>query len=194
MFWTSGLGKDPKRQNRWILYLDRMGSSASIIWFAKKVSRPSIKVGKTTHRYINHSFHFPGGIEFEPISVTLVDPVSPDAAANTVAILRASGYSPPENESDTTTMSKSRSIQSLGGCRLALIGADSEILEEWSCKNAWISGAKFSEMEYNEEGPLSEIELEITYDWAVLHTAEKSTTGLVLPNGLPADGNDFWGV
>ena len=82
-FWTDAQNKDPKRAYRFIVNIGNMPNGAQ--WYAKAVKKPAITITEVDHSFLNHKFYYPGRAEWDTVEVTLVDPVSPDAAANTAA-------------------------------------------------------------------------------------------------------------
>ena len=114
-FWTNPKSQEPKRAYRFIVDIATglegetvYGSNAT--WYASKADKPKFSVTETAHKYINHTFHYPGRVEWETVTITLVDPVDPDAAAATAKLLQASGYKIPGNEAAAeaiTTINKS---------------------------------------------------------------------------------------
>ena len=89
-FWTNA-NVEPKRKYRFTVMItgtDEVG----VLWFAKGINKPEISVEATEHKYLNHKFHFPGTVSWNDVSLTLVDPVSPDAARMTADMLTNSGY------------------------------------------------------------------------------------------------------
>ena len=101
-FWSDAYTEmEPKRVYRWLMY---MGSVPA--WMVKKVAKPSFEVTTAEHKYLNHTFYYPGRVQYETVDITLVDPVSPDAAGTMMEVLRFSGYSPPA-ETHVNTISKS---------------------------------------------------------------------------------------
>ena len=86
-FWSDGTGNDPKRGFRWILLMDDIP-----VYTVKKVTKPAFTVQESTHQYINHTYYYPGRVEWQTVSMTLVDPVQPDAAQTFVEIVRDAGY------------------------------------------------------------------------------------------------------
>jgi len=164
-FWTDPT-TEPKRAYRWFMLIGGIPQ-----WLLKKTGKPAWTVSKTTHKYINHSFHYPGKVEWQPLSVTLADPVAPDASATMQAILFESGYHAPEDANDISTISKSKAISALGRVVIAQIGADAgDVVEEWELVNAWISDAKFGELDYDSD-EMTNVEIELTYDYAKLITS-----------------------
>ena len=176
---------EPKRNYRWLLYLGDIPQ-----WVVKKVTKPNFTVTEASHTYINHNFYYPGKVEWNPISVTLVDPASPDAVQTMYNILRKSGYEPPESQFNTKTMSKQMAVNALGQVRIVQLGdafsetgdggtttttdqvKDAEFLEEWILYNAWIKDAKFGDLDYTSD-ELIEITLELRYDYAKLNGDNK---------------------
>ena len=170
-FWSDGTGNDPKRGFRWILLMDDIP-----VYTVKKVSKPSFTVQESTHQYINHTYYYPGRVEWQTVSMTLVDPVQPDAAQTLVEIIRDAGYKPASDSNDYGTMSKAKSVNSLGKVRIRQIDAEGAMLEEWTLNNAWVKDVKFGELAYDSDD-LTEIEVELRYDWAELATSNPGTRG-----------------
>ena len=177
-FWTTP-GEDPKRAYRFLVTFPNMPNGAT--WYAKKCSKPSLTINEAIHKYINHTFYYPGRVEWDKVTVTLVDPVSPDAANNLAALLEAAGYVIPGDYADTTTMSKGSATKMLGEIKIRQLGSRSPgsgqiqtALETWTLKNAWITSVKFGELDY-ESDDLTNIYLEIRYDYAELETKDQAT-------------------
>ena len=108
-FWTDGK-IEPKRQNRWIIQFD--GIYDGNMFFATKVGRPSIEVSNKEHKFLNHTFNYPGRATWKPISLTMVDTAGggQEKGINTmkrlIEILVKSGYMVPDNEKGLGTISK----------------------------------------------------------------------------------------
>jgi len=167
-FWTDSTLQDPKRKFRFRVMLSAYPNSAT--WYAKSVSKPSFEIGGTTHVFLNHTFKYPGQVTWQDVSCTLVDPVSPDAVANTMAIIQNAGYVIPGGPSDLTTMSKRKAVAALGGVVIDQIDDVGNFIESWTLKNAYIDQVTLDELSYGEEA-LSEIKLRFKYDWATCETA-----------------------
>jgi len=167
-FWTSP-NRDPKRGYRFLVNLAAFEGGAQ--WYAKSASKPKFTVSNTEHKYINHTFNYPGRVTWDPITVTIVDPVNPNAARQAAEILQASGYNIPGSETaKISTINKKEAVKALKRVEIIQIGeTDSEILEKWVLNNAWIESINFSDLDYDQDD-LSTIELTIRYDWAELQT------------------------
>ena len=170
-FWTDHTGQDPKRQYRFIVTIGNMPDGAT--WYAKKATKPTFKITETKHNYLNHTFYYPGRVEWNELDITLVDPVSPDAVANTLAMIQNAGYKPLANFTQTTTISKAAAIGALGGVNIEMIQSDGSAVETWSLQGAWISDVSFTELSY-ESDDIAEITLKFRYDWAECTTANSA--------------------
>lgn len=181
-FWTDKV-LEPKRKYRFLVRFP--GFDGGLTFVAKKATKPKITVTETAHKYINHTFYYPGRVEWDPVTVTIVDPVSPDVAKGLSSILEASGYIIPRDPSEVTTMSKASAVTTLGGVTIEQWGDAHPVefgnepdgrLEVWRLRNAWIKSVNFSDLDY-ESDDLSEVELELRYDWAELENASGLVSG-----------------
>ena len=179
-FWTSeqALGnRDPKRGFRFRVQFDGL-IAGKVVWFAKKVTKPNFTITESKHAFLNHSFYFPGRVEWQEISLTLVDPVSVDAVGQTNAMIEASGYTIPKDENDLRTMSKGKSASAVNPITIVQVDGDGKDIEEWTLINPFIKSVKFGELSYEEDG-LTEIELGLRYDYAVcaLKNGQRASNG-----------------
>ena len=176
-FWSAG-NVDPKRKYNWLCEIsaDRDGGKIES-WVVKKVTNPGWTTTEAVHRFLNYTFYYPGKIEWDEISLTLVDPGgNKDTAQTLFRKLEASGYKVPTSPTDITTVSKADAKAALGRIAIRQIDHDNFVLEEWILKNAFIKSCKFGELNY-EGDELMEIEMTIRYDWAEL----KSQSGAAVP-------------
>ena len=165
-FWTdAAAGVDPKRQYRFIAEFG-VGDCS---WMVKNVSKPNLSLSEASHEYLNHTFYYPGRASWNSISCTLVDPVTPDAAATMLGIIRDAGYEPPKDSKSLKTVSKSKAIEKLGFVKIKQIDALGEPIEVWELQNAWLKSVDLSGLDYGGDS-LSEVTLEIRYDFAKLTT------------------------
>ena len=195
-FWSeqyNANSKDPKRGFRFKITFQGM-NGGDIVWFAKKVAKPSYTITESKHSYLNHNFYFPGRVEWDTISMTLVDPVSPGAVAQTNALVVASGYQIPGSPADLSSMSKGKSTSAVGYLVIEQIDSDGNVTEMWTLKNPFIKSVKFGELDY-ESDDLSMIELELRYDWAVCEigaNADAAQTGFNNQLGTIPDDKTFY--
>lgn len=172
---------EPKRKFR---YLVSFSNISEMTWMCKTAKKPSYEVAPTDHSILNHTFKFPGKIKWNDIDITLIDAIEPNVGSRFYNLLRNSGYVEPEvNEHLLTGITKFQSaaalgtviIQQLDGGRVIESldpGADppsgivpTNIVEEWTLKNAFIKNVDFGDLDYGTED-LIEISVGITYDYA----------------------------
>ena len=67
------------------------------------------------------------------------------------------------------TMSKSKAKAALTNVIISQIDANGITIEKWELKMPWIKMLKFGDLDY-ENDDLTEIELELRYDWAICDT------------------------
>ena len=173
-FWTSAQGRDPKRKFRFLLTIDALPNGGQ--WFVKTSDRPSFEVASAEHKFLNHTFYYPGSVTWNEVSVTLVDPVDPDLQYSLANIIRGAGYYIPAAPADAdanTTMSKSKAINALGGVTIEMIDSDGRALETWKLMGAWISSVENSNLEYGGDD-LADTTIKFKYDWAELMSMGKT--------------------
>jgi hypothetical protein len=179
-FWTQGGGvdaTDPKRQYRFIADFANLGSDCK--WMVKNIGKPSITLTEASHQYLNHTFYYPGRVSWNTVSVTLVDPVSPDATATMMKAINASGYTVPDTADVLDTVSKSGAVGTLGQVTITQFAGDGDInnpVEEWVLRNAWIKSVTLSGLDYSGDS-LSEVTIELRYDYATLKSHGASANG-----------------
>jgi len=181
-FWQNP-SLEPKRAFKFVLSIAGGASGAKIPQFLiKKVSKPSFTVSESEHKFLNHSFWFPGKVTWGEVSFTIVDVLGEeDGAAHLMNMLQQAGYSHPGtiNADDTNTlrtMSKAKSVGALGQVMIRQIDSGGlkdgkeeppKVRETWVLTNAWIKDVKFGDLDYDSEDMLN-VEVALKYDNAVL--------------------------
>jgi len=178
-------GQDPKRQYRWVL---RVASIPAYV--IKKVSKPSFTVTESEHKYLNHTYYYPGRVTWNTVEITLADPVQPDIASTVANIIKNSGYTPALDETQVSTISKQGAVNSLGNqIEIVQLDADGNAVETWKLINPWIKDVKFGDLDY-EGDEMIDVTIEIRYDWATLETTNgpaASVPGTLSVWGLNGD-------
>jgi hypothetical protein len=179
-FWSTNFGqdttlKDPKRQFRFTIEFQGISAAqgGASLWYAKTVTKPSFTINAAEHTYLNHKFYYPGGVTWNDVTVTLVDPVDPDMTATISDIVVQSGYSPPTDATSLSTMSKAKAAGALGTVIVTQIDSDGNPLETWTLWNSFISDVKYGDLAYGTDD-LTELSLTLKYDWARAETAGPS--------------------
>lgn len=157
---------EPKRDFRWVMH-SNLGPS----WVIKAVKKPTWAMSVTEIKYINHTFKYPGRITFEPIDITLIDPLNPDASQTTMAILGMSGYRFPTTDlAASHTITKENAVNALGQLSIQQIGLDSQdVVEEWRLVNAWVSAVDPGQLDYDSEETVK-VKVTIQYDWGEMYS------------------------
>lgn len=190
-FWTDATSEDPKRNFRFLVGITSMEGNAE--WFAKKVSRPNFSIEQTEHNFLNHTFYYPTRTKWDPVTLTLVDPVNPDAINQLLQIIKFSGYDPSvltDSQRGTTT-TKAASVAQLNSVVIKMInGQNTEILEEWTLHSPFITKVGMSELDYGNDD-LSSVDIEFRYDWASC-VVPSSNVQPITVNGTNAEGADMF--
>ena len=193
-FWAENFGqsadmKDPKRNFRFVVQFDGINdpnSGGSQLWYAKSVSKPSFAINAAEHKYLNHTFYYPGNVSWNEVTVTLVDPANPDMTATLADIIQLSGYQPPGSPDALTSISKAKAASGLGTVTIRQLDAEGNDLETWTLWNSFITDVKFGDnMEYGNDD-LTELSVTLRYDWARVATAN--------PSVAAGGGNDFFNL
>ena len=185
-FWTDG-SVEPKRNYRYLVtFTGTQGAtgpttvldSVDVIWFAKNVTVPSFNVTSVTHDFLDNKYYYPGRVEWQTVSLTLVDPVSPDAVEFVNEILTNTGYKIKGKQAakigNAETISKSGAIKAgLGNLTIDIINESGEALETWKLQNPFIESAKFGDLDYTND-ELRTVELTIKYDWATCDIKDRT--------------------
>jgi hypothetical protein len=175
-------GFQPKRAFRFLVTFSELSDLTFMVKTAKK---PSYQIGNSDHKVLNHTFNFPGVLKWDDVNITLIDAVDPNVGSKFYNALLNAGYVAPVSEAALTTgITKVSSTSTLGEVRLKQLdgggiilpaGADpgeirgaidsTNVVEEWTLKNAWILSVDFGDLSYDGEG-LVEVKVGIKYDYA----------------------------
>jgi hypothetical protein len=174
-FWSENFGedatlKDPKRNFRFTVEFQgiQAAQGGAKLWYAKTATKPSFAINAAEHKYLNHTFYYPGNVTWNDITVTMVDPVDPDMSATLSAIVEGSGYKPPGTSEDRASISKAKSAASLGTVIITQLDSDGNPLETWTLWNSFLTEVKYGDnLEYGNDD-LTELSVTIKYDWARL--------------------------
>ena len=187
-FWSEK-GVEPKRSFRWLLYWSGVPQ-----FIVKSVKKPSFGVAMTKHQFLNYEFNYPGRVTWNPVDITIVDPVTPDSTKSLYAVLEKSGYVIPSEyrQARATTISKSGMVDALGGeIKLAQLHHDGVTeLEKWVIKNPLITSVDFGSLDYGSDEMLN-IAVNITYDYAYIDGRAARPAG-ANPGGQTYSQSQVW--
>ena len=172
-FWGN-INSQPKRQHRFALtFGKRSGADQLPQWIVSRVTRPSMEISVTEHQYLNHVFKFPGRAKWNNISVTLRDPLEPDASKELYDILDAAGYAAPAKSPSDPSMkegfTKKKFVETLGTIKIDALDSKGRPIETWTLVNPMIVNVNWGEFDYSSE-ELLDLTLDIAYDYATIET------------------------
>ena len=146
---------EPKLQNRFIMTVDGIES-----YIIKTASRPTFTSEVVELDHINVKRKIKGKSTWDDINITLYDPIVPSGAQQVMDWIRQSHESLTGRDGYAAFYKKQLTFQ--------LLGPVGDIVEEWSLVGAFITQANFGDLDWsNTTDPVS-IELQLTYDYAIL--------------------------
>jgi hypothetical protein len=190
-FWSNPTAPEPKRNYRWYVNFDSGNGLLSNIRYAvKKVDKPKAKIGEVTHKYLNHSFYYPGRLEWESVNLTMASVTDPDATSTLFQILRNAGYFVPSNVdpgSERASIGKNKFDASIGRINIFQVNADGVDIEQWTLIKPFFTSVQFGSLDYGNED-IVEISMTIRYDYAELNQSLGGASILGNLVGPPAPG------
>ena len=145
---------EPKLKNRFILDIDGIPS-----YVIKASGRPQILFEEVELRHMNVSRFVAGKGVWQPIEMTLYDPVVPSAAQTVMEWVRLSHESVTGRDGYADFYKKDITIN--------VLGPVGDKVEEWTLKGAWIQTANFNNLDWASNEP-NDISLTLQYDYAIL--------------------------
>ena len=199
-FWTAAgaTGQDPKRESRFKVSIGALSDTANgdTVWYAKTFSKPQATVKGVKHRFLNHTFNYPGSVEWADCTVEFIDPTDPvDGAGSIAYLLESMGYQIPKDGKDLINISKRKSVGSLGAVSVSSIDDMGEAIETWTLEQPWVTKFEWGSYKYAGDELLS-LKLTFTYDWATCEIFEgegKTVNGNVaLTQAVASTKNKFF--
>ena len=145
---------EPKLKNRFIMQID--GINAYLI---KTMNRPSIESDEVILEHMNVTRYVKGKSRWQPLEVTLYDPVVPSAAQQVIEWVRLHHESVTGRDGYSDFYKKSITFN--------LLDPVGSVIEEWELKGAFIQSANFGDLDFSTSDPV-EISLTLKFDYAVL--------------------------
>ena len=145
---------EPKMKNRFIMNID--GIPAYLI---KTANSPSIQFDEVVLEHMNVTRYVKGKGRWQPIEITLYDPVVPSAAQSVMEWVRLSHESVTGRDGYSDFYKKEVTFQ--------LLGPVGDVVEEWVLKGCFIESATFNDLDFASSDPV-DVTLSLKYDYAVL--------------------------
>ena len=158
----------------------------------KTTNKPEISISAdTTHKFLGHTFKFPGSVSWNDIEMTLVDPIDEKASTKLLQIVEAAGYVFPKEGYENVgnraleTISKGKAKAALTSVIIQQLNSDGGVVESGTLHNPFIKKVGVGDLSYEDDG-WSQISLGITYDWATYSDSDQA--GVVFDRAtLPSD-------
>ena len=145
---------EPKLKNRFIMQIG--GINAYLI---KTANRPQIQFDEVILEHMNVTRYVKGKGRWQPIEITLYDPVVPSASQQVMEWIRLSHESITGRDGYADFYKKDVSFQ--------VLGPVGDVVEVWELKGTYFEYANFGDFDFSTSDPV-EITLSLKYDYAVL--------------------------
>lgn len=145
---------EPKRKFRWVLAINGIDA-----FTAKTAARPQVVFDETVIDYVNQKRYVSGKGTWQPISLTLYDPIVPSASQKVTEWIRLNW------ENVTGRMGYAQFYKKT--INLKMLDGPGAVVEDWELQGAWIQDANYGDLDYSVSDP-AEIALTIRFDQAIL--------------------------
>jgi len=145
---------EPKLKNRFIMQID--GINAYLI---KAINRPTLESDEVILEHMNVTRYVKGKSRWQPLDITLYDPVVPSAAQQVIEWIRLGHESVTGRDGYADFYKKNVTFN--------VLGPVGDVVEEWELKGCYIQSANFGDMAFDTSDPV-EITLTLRYDYAIL--------------------------
>jgi hypothetical protein len=146
---------EPKTTNRFIMYIDGLPT-----YIVSAAGRPSLNQGSISIPHINVVRYVKGRSEWQPIQVTLYDPIAPSGTQAVMEWVRLHHESVTGRDGYADMYKKDIILNALGP-----VG---EKTEEWILKGAFIENTSFGGFNFAEAN-LMNVQITLRYDYAILN-------------------------
>ena len=146
---------EPKQKNRFVMLVDGIPS-----YQIKMVGGVTVNQASIPLNHINVQRYVKGKTTWDPISMTLFDPITPSGAQAIMEWVRLHHESVTGRDGYSDFYKKDIRINTLGP-----VG---DIVEEWILKGAYCQNANFGDMDWTSDAPAN-ISMTIVMDYAILN-------------------------
>jgi len=146
---------EPKVQNRFIMYIDGIPS-----YMVKSVSAPSFTDNVIKLDHINSYRKIRGKREWDNMSLSLYDPITPSGAQAVMEWARL-GYESVTGRAGYSDFYKK-------DVTLNILGPVGDIVGEWIIKGAFVESSNFGDYDWSSDEAIN-VELNIAMDYCILN-------------------------
>ena len=146
---------EPKVQNRFIMYIDGIPS-----YMVKSVSAPNFTDNVIKLDHINSYRKIRGKREWDNMSLSLYDPITPSGAQAVMEWARL-GYESVTGRAGYSDFNKK-------DVTLNILGPVGDIVGEWIIKGAFVESSNFGDYDWSSDEAIN-VELNIAMDYCILN-------------------------
>lgn len=147
---------EPKQKNRFILYVDGIPS-----YQIKSMGAISLKQGTVTLNHINVQRFVKGKTTWDPITLTLFDPITPSGAQAVMEWVRLHHESVTGRDGYSDFYKKDLTLN--------VLGPVGDVVSEFIIKGALITDVSFGDYNWDTENTAQEITVGIQPDYVILN-------------------------
>ncbi len=147
---------EPKQANRFILYVDGFPS-----YMVKAVSAISLTQNAITLNYINVYRKIKGKTVWNPITLTLYDPITPSGAQAAMEWVRLGHESVTGRDGYSDFYKKDLTLD--------IVGPVGDVVSEWVIKGAIITEVNFGDYDYDSVDTPTNLTITVDMDYCVLN-------------------------
>tara|TARA_E500000331_G_scaffold118744_1_gene115949 strand:+ start:148 stop:636 length:489 start_codon:yes stop_codon:yes gene_type:complete len=145
---------EPKLKNRFIMYIEGIPA-----YLVKTMNRPTLNQETVELPHINVTRYVKGRSTWQPIEVSLYDPIVPSGAQSVIEWVRLHHESVTGRDGYSDFYKKDITFN--------LLGPVGDKIEEWTLKGAFIQAANWNDLDFSSNDPV-DISLTLQYDYAIL--------------------------
>ena len=145
---------EPKRKFRWVFAIEGIDA-----FLMKAATRPNMTFSEQELHFINSRRYVAGKMNFDPITVTLYDPIAPSGAQQVMEWVRTHFESVSGRAGYADFYKRD--------CQIKMLDPVGTVVELWDLKGCMLNNANFNDLDYTAEDP-TEISLGILLDNCVL--------------------------
>jgi hypothetical protein len=145
---------EPKRKFRWVFAIEGIDA-----FLMKAATRPNMTFSEQELHFINSRRYVAGKMNFDPITVTLYDPIAPSGAQQVMEWVRTHFESVSGRAGYADFYKRD--------CQIKMLDPVGTVVELWDLKGCMLNNANFNDLDYTAEDP-TEISLGIRFDNCVL--------------------------
>ena len=147
---------EPKQANRFVMYIDGIPA-----YLVKEVGAVSVTQGTVELNHINVSRYVKGKTVWDPISLTLFDPITPSGAQATMEWVRLHHESVTGRDGYSDFYKKDLTFN--------VLGPVGDIVSEWIIKGALIQSATFGDYNWDTVDTAQNISITVQPDYCILN-------------------------